>query len=1100
MNQAVENAMRRNIITCPPVDMKKAPAKKSNVLNVAAPEQQAASSSSSDNAQENQLRKSGENIGNLVKIERLKDLLERINHQKKLLLREIEKSEDVPGPDLEKMMKCLEKLEREKAALDSQPTDDASKKKENEQLQARERKVEEREKRLEDKIRELYKSQKEVENSVPESVTSSEDAVAVPPVEIIIKVQGKSPRRVKVRKSIRCLDTLSREPGKVYPRTPKKKKAVQAEPEEKIAEKPVQVQQQTQTTPSISEVPKPILKKSQDSQQANTRRSEESSQSISTSYQSLPDRINVSQLVEDARKPHHKLNPALMHYITRLLGMSKTIGNQLSVSSSTVTTPGTSTINTSGNAGSVDYQQPSFDEERLKRLQEFINNNYSFLSEINDTLDRSQIQEIDDESVSKVDGIWRDVLRQKKPDAGSVKKVEAKSVPVSSVASKKSQQSIATKQSSAKILMPPPRPPQPARQQQPPQPARQQQPPKRPATARVANQLPVATAKVIKQPPPSQRPQTARAASQPQRPQITNRDMMNVTKYLESHMLNNYTEYTANCQKRIADLAQMMEKVRQEKLKLIENSLSSGEFGHFTEYKEIAMPGKTQDAPATSASDIKDSPSQREDPPSEEINNILQTQTRPFGVSKDSGISMLSRPVTSSDFRDSPDARVTSEERENTFQPILKDIPKPPRVRVSPADGGSTETINNLSALIKDQDDKAQKKLKPPLSLNRYSPRLEPHELSTIVEVETPSASKANLQENLEDIGIKSFPNFEEYTKNIQSSSVNKSREASSGFLQLDDLKTALDNLKITSFVESQDLPEITQEDDPPSNGSSIVDIVEELKRRNIINKPFDEVQDEHTTPTANRQLVAPKSPTRKPAQSRIVIRTPPNAQIEIQREMARTPTKKRPVVESHPPPESPTSNDTLSGIQEIEKEPKDDIGKDLQDMGINWAASMLKRDGESKQLESSSSSTSVEKGKTIEIDIDTRTSTAHQSSTTSSSTPAKQPLNLRSFLASELARRSQANKSLSSESSLSSEFMRSLLNATSGNSSSGSRQSSDHDRMRTSTPVNTRGSSQLMSQLKTGHSQQFLGDSLSTVKGSEASGSDKSNDKRRSN
>jgi hypothetical protein len=46
-----------------------------------------------------QPRKSNEKINNLVKVERLKDLLERISHKKKLLLREIEKKKDIPGPE-----------------------------------------------------------------------------------------------------------------------------------------------------------------------------------------------------------------------------------------------------------------------------------------------------------------------------------------------------------------------------------------------------------------------------------------------------------------------------------------------------------------------------------------------------------------------------------------------------------------------------------------------------------------------------------------------------------------------------------------------------------------------------------------------------------------------------------------------------------------------------------------------------------------------------------------------------------------------------------------------------------------------------------------
>lgn len=1084
MNKAVENALRRNIITCPPVDsnVEKSDKEKSCENNVGG-----GSSTASSGRPENKLSKPKSEIDNLVKVERLKDLLERINHQKKLLLKEIEKSDDIPGPDLEKVMKCLEKLEKEKSALDSQPNDDGSQKKADE-LQAREQKLNEREKRLENGIRQLYKSQKvqvAPESVETESISSSDATSGVPPVEIIIRVQPKS--GVKVRKSIRCIDTLIREPGRVYPKTPKKSKKPSPDVEEPKKVEPEKTQQQTQTSPATSDAPKPILKKPESSKPSTStikqvthpttfirRPSDDSS---STTYQSLPERIyldsSANVTADSTRKPHHKLNPALMHYITRLLGMNQNIGNQLSVSASTVSTPGSSTINTSGNnASNSDAQGPSFDDNRLKRLQEFINDNYSFLSEINETLERSHSQERNEESIARVDGIWRDVLCKKKPS----RQVPLK--PAKDVAPPPPTKQV---EQTFKKPQPPARPPAPKTSSSRASSASQPQRPQQTHQRQVPEQ--------------SQKPRTT---APPPRPPITSKDMLNVTKYLESHMLNNFTEYTANCQKRIGELAQMMEKVRQEKQKLIENSLSSGEFGHYTEYREIAMPGKVQDAPTTSASDLKDSPSQREDPPSEEINNILQKQTRPFGVSKDSGISILSRPVTSSDFRDSPDARVTSEERENTFQPILKDIPKPPRVKLTPADGISGETLN-ISQLIREQEERAQRKLKPPLSLNRFSPLEkphEPHELSTIAEVETPSASKVNLLDKVtEDVDrVEPFPSFSEYAKNLVA---NPQHSMDTSLTTLVDIRNALEDMKLKSFTAPVDygIREISHEVEcqSSSNDSSLVDIVEEMKRRKIITEPFkyrdENVEDvDHTTPTAIHQVVLPQSPKRKPPQSRILLKTPEPK--DDQREEVKTPTKRRPLVEPPPPPESHGSNDTLSGIQEIEKE----SALDLKGMGLNWAASMMKRGGESKKLESSSSSSSVEKGASIAIEIDIdHTSTSDRSS---SSNTSGRPLNLREFLARELTRRSQAagDKSLSDESSLSSQFMRSLLNAT-GRSSSASKSQSD-EKLRTSTPVRNSLT------LKSGNTQLFTGDSLSTLKGSEGDGSgrsDKSNEQRKS-
>lgn len=1086
MNKAVENTLKRNIITCPPVDSnaKKSIKSKSCEVNVAPPETRPSSSTSSEEQIKlvvKETKKTASDLDNLVKIERLRDLLERINHQKQLLLREIEKSEDIPGPDLEKVIKCLEKLEKEKSALNVQQVEDAGKKKseeeskkKSEELQAREQKLREREKRLENGIRELYKTQQtksETSSGQSESVASSD--VAVPPVEIIIKVQSKSPRSVKVRKTIRCLDTLTREPSKIYPRTPKKVKKSESS-----------VEQQTQTSPPNSEILKPILKKPEQANAATSmtrppksHKSDDSSQSISTTYQSLPERINLSSQpggTEASRKPHHKLNPALLHYIKRLIGMQK---NQLSVSASTVTTPGSSTINTSGNRESPsEAQGPTFDNNRLDRLQDFINDNYSFLSEISQTLERSQIE--DENDWEHVEGVWRDILNKKKVSP-------RKSDPQKSVTSKQSQgKCVQTKQQKTKEIF-----------KKPIVPTRPPTLPQRPQTASshaTRNSHPTysvpsrqsSNVQQVPTRPDHLRPQTA----VPARPQITKKDMMNVTEYLESHMLNNFTEYSANCNKRISELAEMMNKVRQEKMKLIENSLSSGEFGHFTEYREIAVP-RTQDPQTTSASDLKESPSQREDPASEEINNILQKQTRPFGVSKDSGISILSRPVTSSDFRDSPDARVTSEERENLFQPIIKDIPKPPKVKLTSADGGSAETIKDMSSLIREQEEKAQRKLRPPLSLNRFSPLEKPHEaheLSTIAEVETPSASKVNLLDKVdENVGrIEPFPSFSEYAMKI-SSDISKTGETS--FLTLGRMKKALEELKLKSFAAPTDygIEDLTQENDTDSEASDNFlsrDIEEEMRRRKLIKGPFVFAEVESTPPTDTQTVEQPRSPRRKPAQSRLNLKTPEKN--ETQDEI-KTPTKKRPFVEPPPQPETSGSNDTLSGIQEIEKEPKGY----WKEVGMEWADSMNKRVAESKQLESSSScsSTSIEKRKSIEMQIVVNQSSGDRSS--SSSEPAVgKPLDLKLFLVRELTKKSIAsnNNSLSDESSLSSQFMRSLLKDISSRTNSSSKSDPISDKIRTSTPVQTRANT-------TGMRSGFTGDSLSTLKASEGDASEKS-------
>lgn len=1092
MNLTAENAMRGNIITCPPVERKeKSSAKqKSNVNNVAA----FSSTSTSRPVESLKVKKPNEELNNIVKVERLKDLLEKINHQKRLLLNEIEKSEDVPGPDLEKVMECLRKLEKEKAVLDGEDKVNEVKKQQLEELTERERKVKEREERLDNKIRDLFKKQNEAKfqksssvssnvsppksDSETASASSGEKKIAQAPVEIIIKVQQpKSPSIKKPKKSYRFIDTLNREPGRVYPKTPiRKKKTEEVIEINDLPEKPEpeKLQQQTQTSPADSNAPKPILKNSQIkqisipskiSQQPPTtqptsqlNKADTEDLSLSTVYRELPPKIHINNQEPAQQKKPRALNPTLTHYITRLLGMSKNIGSQLNVDVSSVSTPGSSTINTSANISSIN--EINFNDERMEQLQKFIDDNNSFLTEVNETLEKVQTRkrEQQEKNLTKGQSVWGDVLPKKK-SATHDNQSKASSSQVKSAATKTAPSSSASAIINTKSQLPQSKP---------------------------KEQIQTNASKPSI--PKTQRPQSLPIHN---RPQLSTEEMDKVTKYLESKMMNNYKEYTENCQKRIAELTKMMEQVRQEKMKLIENSLSSNENNNFTEYKDIVH-GKENNAAVSS----KDSPpSNREDPPSEEINNILRTQSRPFGMSKDSGIAS-SRPVTSSDFRDSPDARATSEENNNVFEPILKDIPKPPRIKLTSTEG-NTETIKNVSLMIKQQQEEKKRQMKPPLSIKSFSPQIdkqhEGHELSTIAEIETPSASKVIIvpnEENVEVADLNSFPNFEEYAKNFGSKEVELS---GTSFPDMNSLKNALPDLKLQTFdspshygiVElSRDVNEDDKSVESESRHSSLMDIEQALKDRNLLERSFqlhfDEEggvnlleannRDDKTTPTATHQVVMPSSPKRKPAQSRIVINTPENlATIEIV-----TPTKvNRKPSNDKREPQSPKSSDTMSGIQEIEN--------DLQCVGIKWAANVLRRTEESQLKESSSSSD----GKRDDVKV----SVSFNASSTSSS--EGRPLNLKEFLARELISK---NKHMSDDSSLSSRFLKSFLNASSASTSSSSNPKTDstsNAKLRTSTPV--RMSSEYIA--RTGASSQlFVGaESVSTLKDCSDRSTDKS-------
>ncbi|CAO1410041.1 unnamed protein product [Diamesa serratosioi] len=1194
MDKAVENVIKkRTVISCPPVDHNdviESVRTKSFDLNVAGRlNHKNGNSESSDSIESIVIEAGGsskqkpvnEEIVNLVKVEKLKDLLERINMQKKLLLREIEKSEDIPGPDLDKVIKCIEKLEKEKDALAAKKTSSeevirSEVTKETGELLERERKLSEREKRLEDKIRELYRieKQKQAEKAsenkeVPKevapdinSISSSESNSKSTPVEIIIKVHQKSPRK-RTRKTYRVIDTLSREPGKIYPKTPMKQHQ-QRRSDSDVEKVPVTINVQNNTPVAIpqetaKEIPQEIRKVSQEARkdiprsapdrvqkpasidvQENIRRNsgtsrksdENSVNTISTSYQSLPERLNFlipnkvaasGPLTSEKADKSQKLNPVLMHYITRLLGMSKNISTNLGVNVSSISTPGSSTINVSENNEPSEINELSFSQDRLENLKKFIQDNYSFLSEINDSLEKSNVQGANEENISKVGNIWKDVLSKKKT---SKQREEGGGTSTKTTTTAQTKQVKIAPKLKEKII--------PSSNKLKKQPVTVTN-----GTSAPSNRLVTAPQKSTKPLSNGNNPTNIRSSLAPQKlskpptnasASITAKDMLSVTKYLESHMMNNYAEYTANAQKKIAHLAEMMEQVRQEKLKLIENSLSSGEFG-FTEYKDIFVPktaGSNLEVVTTSGSDLK-SPSQ--DPSSEEINNILTKQTnkqKEFGVSKDSGISM-SRPVTSSDFRDSPDPRVAStEERETSFQPILNDIPKVPRVQITSVNDQLGTTVDDMSLLIRQQDERnGLRKKKPPLSIKRFSPQLEkfitPHELSTIAEVETSSTSKMNIQpdeqpneqpdeqllEQSDDmLRAMNFLNFEDYEKKIKNNELLVHSKS--------DLGKLLESIRYQSFggPTAHGISELSQLDESKkdvinisgsSSASSILDIVAELKRRKIMDKSFENVDgsnesegsicdfivDDKTTPTATHQQIVPISP-RKKAQSRFVISTPNNFAIESQKEI-KTPVKKK--QQGYPQTLGLSDqNDTLNGINRIGNSTKnsncESLEQDFMKLGLNWAASMIKRNNDSNKLHSSSSSTSIEKHKFKDSSMDiSESSNTRGTSTTSSG----MPLNLRDFLQRELTLKTKNDKYLSNDSSISSQFMRSLMNASSVSSKNSSQ--NGESKVRTSTPVPNNQSTCNVE----GNSKLFSINSVSTVRLSGIDSSGESNKKRSS-
>uniref|UniRef100_A0A1B0BDP6 Uncharacterized protein n=1 Tax=Glossina palpalis gambiensis TaxID=67801 RepID=A0A1B0BDP6_9MUSC len=187
---------------------------------------------------------------------------------------------------------------------------------------------------------------------------------------------------------------------------------------------------------------------------------------------------------------------------------------------------------------------------------------------------------------------------------------------------------------------------------------------------------------------------------------------------------------TENCALRIAELTELINRVREEKQRLLEVTLSStSETGlQSTEYLEL---------PEGSGSNKRIDLIETEVNLKKDVAKLTPlSKTHAIGDSRDSGI-YDSRPATAQGERTDaePDSRTSPE-----------------------------------------QHSKQQRKQKPPPTIQRFSPQFaeaEPiHELSTILEVETPATSRINAAQNaVESVNAPqspsqtTFPTFEQYVK-----------------------------------------------------------------------------------------------------------------------------------------------------------------------------------------------------------------------------------------------------------------------------------------------------------------------------------------------
>ncbi|XP_055294791.1 uncharacterized protein LOC129564663 [Sitodiplosis mosellana] len=833
---------------------------------------------------------------NQTKIKALHELLNQVNSFRRLLCEEIQQNNgDISRIDTSQFMTEIDKVEEkqqeimneksvEKTSVKKQSMPDREGEQDREREREREQELKERERLLkikesciDEKARQLYLREKKIVEQKNQPIksalksTKDKNAVAVVtangtesrddiPVRIVINVNKNEQRREKstevVVNDVKWGEKLKKSSkeniqivpvtngnGKIYPKTPAKSKVTKTERKEFDI-----LSESTTLTAYLSP---PVQVETQ-----LTKAMQHGAISNDLNNQSSGENKPVS-------------DTELLHYVIRMLGMSRTSIEQLNMSSvSTVRTPNSSIINVSSNrqfissttstpishisSASVEQLQ-LVDKAKLQQLARFLAENNKLATKTRK----------DSKESGASSGVWDDILSKKnEPNSKSEKTDNAKPKP--------------TKEASLKN-------------------------------------------------DPVQDPDE---------------------KLSRDDLIAKYDELAANCTKRIINLDSMISKVREEKQKLLENTLSSAsslltgqkETGP-TEYLDIPQPEQNQKGQQVNGSPLSDSKGTNAPSsdfsstsgtadtsmPIENRASLFASRNKPLGESKDSGVGN-SRPVTSSDYRESPDLKQTTKAAElerNTkllqnalresqqkadFVPFLKDVPK---FNYS----SEQEQQKSLEPMPTNSRDKSVKP-PPPVAMTRYSPQLEdelPHELSTITEVDTPVTSRLNATDMTNVIETttkngsiklapddealkllyKAFPNFKEYIKanpdisQLSLASVNESIATGTSSvltdtklvkllegvqtddfnyrtfqgdrpdldsIQLNESELALSYKKfpthseyaksVPGLLDSQSIEQVDLSDATETSNSSLPDIVNELKSRKILEHSFEEAKD----------------------------------------------------------------------------------------------------------------------------------------------------------------------------------------------------------------------------------------------------------------
>ncbi|XP_061400394.1 uncharacterized protein LOC133336112 [Musca vetustissima] len=660
-------------------------------------------------------------------------------------------------------------------------------------LAEREKLLEQKEAILEEKLREFYELQKQ-NNKTPkpkmetkpsqsptEKIAKGDDdknkenkenincSSLETPVEIIITVQGET-KCVKIPLKNNKKKTGHKKPSPTHLATLIKS------PHAKVSNKKLTPKKVIPSKESTTKPVPPLVRHN-------------SYDSNSTSYMSLPsqiptqlgtlvDRTTQKQMlqynsametstetdVDDGRevnkKPVPHINPLVAQYVQRLLGMSRKTIQRLAVSSSDIETPSSSIINTSGN------NSPSnslLSDERMAFVESFVQENRSFIKELEQSM-RAQSNASLEDSMKAFDDIWRKRLKQKQQNSkfnkpldqrknhqGDFKKLKTASSPKAVRCQKKetSKEEIQSKEISSQSKHN----------------EKQHSMPK--GITKLANKYPVNLEHSTGETESSPEMLEKLKAKSKQR-LSTKVDKAVETKLSQDHnksesdsQIARYAQLTENCTHRIAELTELINRVREEKQRLLEVTLSSvSDNGRqSTEYLELpegksrtsnhnegesSMASSTEEVTATTA---KSAPTLGDKNQPLQLSNV--DKNHPIAASRDSGIAE-SRPITAQELR-------------LDLEPISQ-----------------TSTTESHGAT-------QHRKTKPPPTLRRFSPQFREedlvHELSTILEVDTPANSRINTaasQKSEEQITVAremetsqqnhepvKFPTFEEYVQRM---------------------------------------------------------------------------------------------------------------------------------------------------------------------------------------------------------------------------------------------------------------------------------------------------------------------------------------------